>query len=137
MFPRLSARTRYLRFHGPRIELTPEEVRFLTEVDGESHLAVAAIEVASGDLIGVGRFVRRGLAPQAEVAVVVADAHQGKGLGELLLSRLREAALERCVAVFTGAVLDENRPMRELLRKLGARIHIGSWGVSDIEWSLA
>jgi len=82
----------------------------------------------------VGRFIRAANDPaRAEIALVVADALQGKGLGELLLSRLKEAALERGIAAFTGEMLDENRAMRGLLHKAGGRARIASRGVCEIE----
>src|SRR5207248_4087020 len=119
----LSERTRYLRFHAPRGAFSPDELRTLTDVDGETHFALTAFTARPQRLVAVGRFVRRtAAADDAEVALVVADGLQGRGLGELLLSRLREAALERNVTHFTGCILDENRPMRGLLRKLGGRV---------------
>ncbi len=133
----LSERTRYLRFHSPQRELSPEDLRFLTEVDGESHFALVALTVRTSRLVAVGRFVRsRTAADQAEIALVVTDAMQGKGLGQLLLARLREAALERDVTRFTGSVLSENRPMRELLRKVGGRVSLPSRGVCEMVLAL-
>ncbi|TMA73071.1 MAG: GNAT family N-acetyltransferase [Deltaproteobacteria bacterium] len=134
----LSERTRYLRFHAPRGEFSPDELRLLTDVDGETHFALAAFTLQSQRLVAVGRFIRSSAAEAAaELALVVGDALQGKGLGRLLLSRLREAALEREVTRFTGTVLDENRPMRALLRKLGGHVGLASRGVCDIELALA
>jgi RimJ/RimL family protein N-acetyltransferase len=133
----LSDRTRYLRFHAPRGEFSADELRFLTDVDGEMHFALAAFALPSQRLIAVGRFIRSSGAPAAaELALVVADGLQGKGLGLLLLSRLRDAALERNVTRFTGSVLEENRPMRSLLRKLGGRVGLPSRGVCEMELSL-
>ena len=54
----------------------------------------------------------------------------------VLLSRLREAALERNVTRFTGSILDDNRKMRGLLRKLGGRVGLSSRGVCDIDLAL-
>jgi RimJ/RimL family protein N-acetyltransferase len=133
----LSERTRYLRFHAPRKEFSPDELRFLSEVDGETHFALTAFAFPSQRLVGVGRFVRSSTVPvEAEIALVVVDALQGKGLGQLLLSRLREAALERDITRFTGTLLEENRPMRDLLRKLGGRVGLALRGVCDIELAL-
>ena len=133
----LSPRTRYLRFHGPRKEFSPEELRYLTELDGEKHFALVAFTMPSSRMVAVARFVRSSAAPAAaEIALVVGDALQGKGLGSLLMSRLREAALERNVTRFTGIMLEENHPMRELLRKLGGRVRMAVRGECDIELAL-
>jgi len=135
---RLSDRTRYLRFHAPRGDFSPEELRALTDVDGETHFALAAFTPRSHRMVAVGRFVRgAAAAAEAEIALVVGDALQGKGLGGLLLSRLRDAALERNVTRFIGTVLEENRAMRHLLRKFGARVGLSSRGVCDIDLALA
>ena len=134
---RLSERTRYLRFHAPRGAFSPDELRTLTDVDGETHFALTAFTARPQRLVAVGRFVRRtAAADDAEVALVVADGLQGRGLGELLLSRLREAALERNVTHFTGCILDENRPMRGLLRKMGGRVGLASRGVCNVDLPL-
>jgi RimJ/RimL family protein N-acetyltransferase len=133
----LSDRTRYLRFHSPRAELDPDELRSFTDVDGETRFALAAFAPSSRRLVAVGQFVRGSVASAAaEIALLVADALQGKGLGRLLLSRLREAARERSITRFTGTVLEENQPMRDLLRKLGARMGLPSRGVCEIELAL-
>ncbi len=79
---------------------------------------------------------RSASAAEAEIALVVADPVQGKGLGLLLLSRLRDAALERDVTRFTGTVLDENRPMRTLLRKFGGRVGLALRGVCEVDLAL-
>lgn len=135
-FLRLSERTRYLRFHGARTELTAEELRYLAEVDGERHVALIAF-TAPGEMAGVGQFVRATpLAPDAEVALVVADDLQGKGLGRALLSRLWKAARARNIGRFTGLVLEENRTMRRFLHQLGARVGLASYGVCEIELPL-
>jgi RimJ/RimL family protein N-acetyltransferase len=133
----LSERSRYLRFHAPRGEFTRDELRFLTEVDGEAHFALTAFALPARKLVAVARFCRPNpCSSEAEIALVVGDDHQGKGLGELLLSRLRLAALERNVRRFTGFMLAENSPMKGLLRKLGGRIGLASRGVCEIELAL-
>ena len=133
----LSERTRYQRFLAPRGPFSPDELRILTDVDGESHFALTAFTVRSQRLVAVGRFVRTSAtAAEAEMALVVADALQGKGLGFLLLSRLREAALERNVTRFIGSMLEENRPMRGLLRKVGGRVGLASRGVCEVDLGL-
>ena len=133
---RLSERSRYLRFHGPKTELSDEELRHLTDVDGEERLALGAF--SGQQLVGVGQFFRGGAVPDAaDLALTVADPFQGRGLGALLLARLRLAALERGIARFTGQVLDENRPMLGLLRKLHARLGLPSWGVRSVDLPLS
>lgn len=121
----LSSRSRFLRFHGAVVEPSPAVLRYLTEVDGEHHVALVAT-VPSLDLkeltgIGVARFVRDADDPTvAEAAVTVADAMQGKGVGKALLRELALRARALGVRAFRAEVLDDNAPMLELLRSAGA-----------------
>ena len=113
----LSARTRYLRYFSayPRI---PERdlVRF-THVDHDSRVAFVAL---LGDkIIAVGRYERAPDTDEAEVAFVVADAHQGRGIGSVLLEHLAAAGRERGVKRFNAVVLAENSAMVRVFRDAG------------------
>ena len=111
----LSPESRYLRFHSQRSELTPDEWRYLTDVDGERHVAVVAI--VEDRIAGVARFVAV-TDDAAEVAFVVGDEVQGLGIGALLRDVLVEAAAARGIVTFGANVLAQNAPMRKLLRAL-------------------
>lgn len=122
-FERLSDQSRYLRFLGPRSELTAAQLEYLTHVDGYDHFALGALERGAGEPergLGIARFVRLSSQPDmAEAAVTVADDAQGQGLGSLLLRRLAEAAQERDIVSFRCVLLDTNAAMKRLLEQLG------------------
>jgi fructokinase len=126
-FARLSPASRYMRFHSLKQSLSDEDLRYLTEVDGQDHFALVAV-TPSHDMreevgLGVARFVRDANEPDlAEAAITVADEQQGKGLGTILLRRLVEAARERQIRRFRAEVLVENAPMVHLLRAAGAQV---------------
>lgn len=126
-FARLSPASRYLRFHSHKQSLTDADLAYLTEVDGTDHFALVAV-VPSHDMkddvgLGVARFVRDPKEPDlAEAAITVADDHQGKGLGKVLLHHLVLAARERGIRRFQAEVLPENAPMVHLLRDAGAQV---------------
>lgn len=111
----LSPESRYLRFHSQRSELTPDEWRYLTDVDGDRHVAVVAI--VEDRIAGVARFVAV-TDDVAEVAFVVGDEVQRLGIGALLRDVLVEAAAARGIATLRANVLSHNAPMRKLLRAL-------------------
>lgn len=117
---RLSERTRYQRFMAPKNEFTETELEFLTEVDGDTHLAIVAGLERSGDDpegIGVARIVRMDDDPQTgELGIVVADAWQHHGIGRLLLERIVAAASERGVRRIRAQVLADNRQVLGLLK---------------------
>ena len=123
-FARLSPESRYRRFFAAKRELSPQELRYFTEFDGNNHLAIGAVRIRgdrSEEGLGVARFVRLPEDPKvAEAAVVVVDDYQNKGLGHLLLLRLVAAAKERGVERFRATTLADNPAARALMEDLGA-----------------
>lgn len=124
-FEQLSPTSRYQRFLGGISSLTASMLRYLTNVDGQDHVAIVAT-VADGDGergVGVGRFVRLAGEPTvAEVAITVTDELQGRGLGRTLGTMLALLARERGIEHFRGEVLVDNVLCRELLLGLGATV---------------
>jgi GNAT superfamily N-acetyltransferase len=123
-FTRLSMESRVLRFFAPLHTLSDERVRYLTNVDGIDHAALIAVSPSDKDRgarekgYGVARFVRSARDPRsAEVAVVVTDDTQGRGLGRRLIETLAAAARERGIDTFDMSVLGRNWRVREFLRR--------------------
>jgi GNAT superfamily N-acetyltransferase len=120
-FEALSPETRYRRFLEARTRLTPAELDYLTDVDGDRHFAIGALVRGPDGRehgAGVARFVRLADRPEvAEPAITVVDAWQGRGLGRLLAARLAAAANERGVRRFRSSLLATNRPVRGLIEE--------------------
>jgi acetyltransferase len=117
----LSARTGYLRLLSGR-HPTDHELERWTDIDSAREIAVIAVVSADGVVqqVGVARCaVDTEDAIRWDFAVVVADAWQGKGLGEVLLGRLMELAAKAGVAALSSVTLSENRAMLSLARRLG------------------
>ena len=115
---RLSEESRYRRFLSPVPRLTGAQLRYLTDVDHHDHEALIALEPASGEAVGVARYVRT--APTAaEFAVTVIDDWQGRGLGSALLDLLAGRAREEGIARFGALLLAGNEEMLQLVRRLG------------------
>jgi len=112
----LSDETVYFRFFAPYPELTERDVHRFTHVDHVDRVALVA--TVGGELVGVGRFDRIN-DRDAEVAFVVRDAHQGRGLGSVLLEHLAAAARERGVRRFVAEVLPTNRRMLATFEEAG------------------
>jgi len=113
---RLSADTVYFRYFAPHPDLTTDELSHLTNVDYIDR--VALVVVWRGDIIGVGRFDRID-ADSAEVAFVIRDDMQGRGVGSLLLEHLASAARERGYRSFIAEVLPQNGRMLSTFRLAG------------------
>jgi GNAT superfamily N-acetyltransferase len=127
----LSEDTRYRRYHAHKGELTNSDLRFLTEVDGRSHVAVVAER--DGELVGVARGVAEGAHPgEAEVAIVVRDDLQHTGVGaalvERLLPRMAAAGVDRVVAEVQA---DNHRAMR-FFQGFGAHQRAGAGPVREL-----
>ena len=118
-FEHLSEQSRYQRFMTAIDELSPSQLAYLTDVDHHDHEALVAIDPATGDGVGVARFVRLDDATSAEAAVTVIDEWQGRGLGVALCNLLAERAREEGVTKFTALLLASNDQMHDVLASLG------------------
>lgn len=118
----LSDRTRYLRYFGPYPRISPKDMYRSTHVD--HHDRVGLLLVLGEAIIAVGRYelLERTGPRSAEVAFVVADEHQGRGLGSILLEHLAGAAAENKIETFVAEVLAENTTMVGVFREAGYQI---------------
>jgi len=118
---RFSARTRYLRYFSPYPRIPERDLHRFVHVD---HRDREALVVSSGgQLIAVGRYERLGPgADDAEVAFVVEDAHQGQGIGSVLLEHLAAAARDAGIRRFVAEVLPENGGMLRVFGDAGYTI---------------
>lgn len=115
---RLSPRTVYLRFFSFHPHLSDQEVAHFTYVDYVDRMAFVATR-GRGELVGVARYDRVPGSDSAEVAFVVEDDVQGKGLGTLLLEHLAAFARYRGLRRFVAETLTDNQPMGEVFRHAG------------------
>jgi len=113
----LSLETVVLRFFGAHPRLSAAEVERFTHVDGVDRVALVAER--GGDLVAVARYDRPPGAEEAEVAFVVADEFQGRGLGTILLEHLASAARSHGIRRFTADTLSENFRMLHVFRDAG------------------
>jgi L-amino acid N-acyltransferase YncA len=117
----LSDQTRYRRFQSTAPHLLPRDLDRLTQVDHRSHEALVAIEPGTGRLIGVARYIALpGSVGDAEVAALVVDDWQRRGVGMLLMRALSERARANGVRRFIAIVHVENRPVIDMLKRVGA-----------------
>jgi acetyl coenzyme A synthetase (ADP forming)-like protein len=125
LFGRLSHATIRYRTFGSKSALTDADLAYLTELDFDRHVALAAVlrEDGAERVIGVGRYVRSATKPQAEVAFVVADEHQGRGIGTVLLEHLAKIAREAGVDELVADVLSDNAKMLEVFAQSGFAVH--------------
>jgi RimJ/RimL family protein N-acetyltransferase len=134
-FEHMSDESRYRRFLTAMPTAPPQLVRWLTELDHHDRDAVAAFDEATGEGIGLARYVRDPNRPHvAEVALAIVDEWQGRGVGTLLLGALCGRAREEGITTFTAMMLATNREMMDVLAQLGpVRIVHREAGTVEVE----
>src|SRR5436190_1051634 len=133
-YARVSDESKYYRFFSPMPKLSERDVRRFTHVD--YHDRVALVMLLGGQMIAVGRYDV--VEPnQAEVAFLVEDQHQGRGIAQLLLEHLAQAGRERGVERFVAEVLPDNSRMIQTFRDAGYRVASGyADGVITLEFPI-
>ncbi|KRD44936.1 GCN5 family acetyltransferase [Cellulomonas sp. Root930] len=121
-----SERSTYMRFFAPLERLPERDLARLVNVDHVDRVALVAVSSATepeddDQIIGVARYDRIGT-DEAEVAFNIADAHQGRGLGSVLLEHLAAAARERGVRRFVAEVLPQNGRMISVFKDAGFEV---------------
>lgn len=116
-YSRLSEESIYFRYFGPRPRLTDRDVAYFTNVDYNNR--VALIATIGTEMVAVVRYDRVKPEDHAEVAFLVEDAHQGRGVAAVLMEHLRAAARERGIKTFIADVLPGNHRMMGLFRQAG------------------
>ena len=118
-YSRVSDESKYYRFFSPMPRLSERDLDRFTNVDHVGR--VAFVLTLQGLIIAVGRYdlVKPG---EAEVAFLVEDQHQGRGIAQLLLEHLAQAGRERGIERFVAEVLPDNTRMIQTFRDAGYRV---------------
>ena len=133
-YSRVSEESKYFRFFAPYPILSDRDVERFTHVD--YHDRVAFVLTLGDRIVAVGRFDRIDDSV-AEVAFLVEDDHQGRGIGQLLLEHLAEAARELGYGRFVAEVLPDNARMIRIFREQGYQVAGAiSDGVMQLEFRL-
>ncbi|TPQ29416.1 GNAT family N-acetyltransferase [Bradyrhizobium guangdongense] len=108
------------RFFAPKRHFSDKERAFFMAIDFKTHVALVVLAEDAGRqaIVGGGRYVVTEPG-QAELAFVVIDAWQGRGIGSLLMRRLIDLAREAGLHELTAEVLSENASMLSVFDKAG------------------
>jgi RimJ/RimL family protein N-acetyltransferase len=116
----LSDESIYLRYFTVHPHLTVNELDHFTHVDGSRRVALVAWD--GERIVGVGRYDRIGEAPKAEVAFVITDAYQGRGIATAILRELARIATEHGIDTFVADTLFQNTTMRRVFSDAGYKL---------------
>ncbi len=129
-YARVSPESKYMRFFAPYPLLSERDVERFTQVDYVDR--VAFVVTVGESIIAVGRYDKLPSKKdsddgevEAEVAFLVEDAHQGRGIAQLLLEHLSQAARERGITKFIADVLADNSRMIHTFRDAGYHVEGG------------
>ncbi len=117
---RTGAQSLQRRFFVMKREFSEKERNFFMKVDFTNHVALVAVvqEDDKPTIVGGGRYIV--FEPQqAEMAFVVVDAWQGRGIGSILMHHLIKIASASRLKELTAEVLPENTAMRKVFEKFG------------------
>jgi len=121
-FARVSQSDLRLRFFAPKPELSHHFLARLTQIDYAREMAFIALDEASGELLGVSRFMADPDFEQGEYAVMVRTDLKGRGIGWALMQQLIAYARSSGLGSIFGYVLRDNTTMLDMCRQLGFRI---------------
>ncbi|MEU4065485.1 GNAT family N-acetyltransferase [Streptomyces wedmorensis] len=124
-YEQVSDESKYYRFFAPYPRLSAKDVHRFTHHDFVDRVGLAA--TVGGEFIATVRYDRidaRGMpasapADEAEVAFLVQDAHQGRGVASALLEHIAAVARERDIRRFAAEVLPANNKMIKVFTDAG------------------
>lgn len=120
---RLSKHTKYMRYHSlPRFDR--EDAARFCKVDYANAFSIVAeaLEGEKREIVAIGRYCRLPRKSAAEIALVIEDRYQGKGIGTKLMEALAAAAREHEIKRFEADILAENREMMLVLQSYGYHV---------------
>jgi acetyltransferase len=121
LFSSLSPKSIYFRFFMPLKALSDEMLDSLTQIDHDQDLVLVAAEktVPEERILGVFRLMRQSDGETGELAIVVGDPWQGKGVAAKLFEHGLFISKEKGFGSVCGMVMAENKTVLALARRLG------------------
>ena len=121
MFDRVSPASRYRRFFSPVPVLRPSVLRALSDVDHQDREALVAR--AGDEIVGIAHYFRDRDDPDtAEIAVLVEDGWQRRGVGQLLMRELGRVARRRGITTLAATTLPDNSGAVALARNVDPNV---------------
>ncbi|MDJ0764618.1 MAG: GNAT family N-acetyltransferase [Myxococcota bacterium] len=117
LFYRFSNETVYYRYFSPIKTMPHAKMQAYVNVDYRDTLSIVGL--MDDSIIAEGRFVKDINRPFADMAFVVDERFQGRGLASFMLQMLIKLAKERGIKGFTADVLASNKGMMKVIEKVG------------------
>jgi RimJ/RimL family protein N-acetyltransferase len=120
-FYSVSQRSMQRRFLSERWDMPHERLQDFVIIDYTKQMVILAVvgEAEAEQVVGMGQYAIEAAKHTAELAFMVVDEYQNKGIGWELVNYMTFLAKREGLLGFTAEVLAENRPMLHLLEKMG------------------
>jgi acetyltransferase len=126
----LSGRSVYMRYFESlsfKARTAHERLLRICFADPQQEIVLVAVhtdqQTGAQSILGVGRLSKYSDGKTAEIAGLVSDDYQGRGLGTELLKRLGQAAPSQGIRRITAEMLRDNTVMQTIAKRLGFRLH--------------
>jgi acyl-CoA hydrolase/GNAT superfamily N-acetyltransferase len=125
LFYSLSQETVYYRYMTHLTRISHRQIHNFVYIDHRHDVAiVGAVPDAAGEqIVAIGRYYLNPKTNRAEVAFVVRDQWQNRGVGKFMLSHLVNIAHRNGIRGFTAEVLRDNKPMQAVFNKSGLKMN--------------
>ena len=136
LFYRFSPEAIRFRYFAPIREMPHDRMQEYVNIDYERTLSVVGLDdaAAPGRIVAEGRFMREADRPSAEIAFLVDEDYQGRGIASFLYRMLARLARDRGISRFTAAILSSNRKMLAVIERgpfpVVAELSEGVYGVA-------
>jgi len=124
LFYALSQQTVYYRFMKDMKRIPHKQVQDFVYVDHRNEVAIVGTlpEAHGEDIIAIGRYYLDPKTNRAEVAFVVRDQWQNRGIGTFIMKFLTTIAKRNGIRGFTAEVLRQNKPMQRVFHKSDCQV---------------
>jgi acyl-CoA hydrolase/GNAT superfamily N-acetyltransferase len=116
---RLTDESTYRRYLGYRRVHPHAELQKVVDLDYEHHMELVAVLPSTGEIVAMAGYELDPATSMAELAFLVRDDWQHRGLGTLLMRRMAEIGRARGLAGFTADVLADNTAMLRVFERSG------------------
>ncbi|MEE9524946.1 MAG: GNAT family N-acetyltransferase, partial [Thermodesulfovibrionales bacterium] len=118
-FDSLSTDSILNRFTTSRVDITPEGIQKLILIDHSKEMVILALLKDKDMIVGMGQYFIDDRSNTAEVAFIVRDEFQNRGIARELIAHLMDIAKKRELRGFTAETFMENKKMIHLFESMG------------------
>ena len=125
LFYSLSQETVYYRYMSHMKRIPRKQLQNFVYIDHRNEVAIVGTvpEAHGEEIIAIGRYYLDQKTNRAEVAFVVRDDWQRRGIGSFIMKHLANIAKRNGIAGFTAEVMRDNKAMQAVINKSGMKVH--------------